>query len=59
MASTFWALTGRSCSIFSIEKGMEILEVDKQPFKEAVKPVYEKYKSTIGKDLIEAVSNAQ
>ncbi|WP_034421110.1 TRAP transporter substrate-binding protein [Thermanaerosceptrum fracticalcis] len=41
------------------EKGMNILEVDKTPFKEAVKPVYAKYEAEIGKELIEKVISAQ
>ena len=38
------------------EKGMEIVEnPDKSLFLEAVKPVYEKYQDTFGKDLIENI----
>ncbi len=41
------------------DAGTNIIEVDKSTFKEAVKPVYEKYESEIGKDLIDAVLEAQ
>lgn len=41
------------------DKGVNIIEVDKSSFKEAVKPVYDKYESEIGKDLIDTVIEAQ
>lgn len=41
------------------EKKMELLEVDKGPFKEAVKKVWAQYEPTIGKDLIQKVVDAQ
>ncbi|SMD08158.1 TRAP transporter substrate-binding protein [Sporomusa malonica] len=41
------------------EKGMQILEVDKAPFKAAVQSVWKQYESTIGKDLIDKVLNGQ
>ncbi len=41
------------------EKGMEIIEnPDKALFLEAVKPVYEKYESKFGKELIESIQKA-
>lgn len=39
--------------------GMEINEVDKAPFIEAVQPVYEKFSGQIGADLIKQVQDAQ
>lgn len=41
------------------EKKMEVIEVDKGPFKEAVKKVWAQYEATIGKDLIQKVVDAQ
>ena len=40
------------------EKGMEVNEVDKAPFIEAVQPVYEKYNSQFG-SLIEKINAAK
>lgn len=39
------------------EKGMEVIEPDLDPFKDATEPLYEKWESTIGEDLIEKVQN--
>jgi TRAP-type transport system periplasmic protein len=40
------------------EKGMKVIEdPDLEPFKEAVKPVYEKYEPVFGKELIEKIRN--
>jgi TRAP-type transport system periplasmic protein len=42
------------------EKGMKVIETpDLKPFKEAVKPVYEKYESVFGKELIEEIRNTK
>ncbi|WP_174734381.1 TRAP transporter substrate-binding protein [Mesobacillus harenae] len=37
------------------EKGMKITDVDKAPFQEAVKPVYDHYKETLNADIIEKI----
>lgn len=41
------------------EKKMEVIEVDKKPFQDAVKSVWTKYEPTIGKELIQKVVDAQ
>lgn len=41
------------------QRGMKINEVDKQPFIDAVQPVYQEFESRIGKDLITKVQEAQ
>jgi TRAP-type transport system periplasmic protein len=42
------------------EKGMQVIETpDLEPFKKAVEPVYEKYESVFGKDLIEKIRNTK
>ncbi|GAX90177.1 TRAP transporter substrate-binding protein [Effusibacillus lacus] len=42
------------------EKGVKIFEnVDKKPFRDAIKPVYEKYESQFGKKLIEDIVNTK
>jgi len=42
------------------EKGVEIIEnVDITPFREAIKPVYDKYGETFGQDLINHIINTQ
>lgn len=41
------------------EKGMEVIEVDKQAWFEAMQPVYEEYKAEIGEDVIQRVLDAQ
>ncbi|AET69716.1 tripartite ATP-independent periplasmic transporter solute receptor, DctP family [Desulfosporosinus orientis DSM 765] len=41
------------------DQGVNVIEVDKSLFKEAVKPVYSKYEGEIGKDLIDKVISAQ
>lgn len=40
------------------QHGMKITDVDKTPFREAVKPVIEKYKKVLNAELIEDVQNA-
>ena len=35
--------------------GMEIIEVDKEPFRKAVEPVYQKYGPTLGWDLVRSI----
>jgi tripartite ATP-independent transporter DctP family solute receptor len=37
------------------KKGMQVNEVDTRPFKLATQPIYEKYRDTYGKDLMELV----
>lgn len=41
------------------DKGMQVNDVDKAPFIQAVQPVYQKFESEIGKDLIKQVQDAQ
>lgn len=41
------------------EKGMEIIEVDKDAWFEAMQPVYEEYKAEIGEEVIQRVLDAQ
>lgn len=41
------------------QKGMEVNTVDKQPFIDAVQPVYKQFENEIGKDLITQVEDAQ
>lgn len=41
------------------EKGMEIIEVDKEAWFEAMQPVYEEYKAEIGEEVIQRVLDAQ
>jgi tripartite ATP-independent transporter DctP family solute receptor len=42
------------------ENGVEIIEeVDVQPFRDAIKPVYEKYEAQFGKDLIDGILNTK
>jgi TRAP-type C4-dicarboxylate transport system substrate-binding protein len=40
---------------FLKDKGMEVTEPDLSLFREAVRPVYEKYEEQFGKDLVEAI----
>lgn len=40
---------------FLKDKGMEVTETDTAAFREAVKPVYQKYEEQFGKELIEAI----
>nr|HPK06189.1 C4-dicarboxylate ABC transporter substrate-binding protein [Aminivibrio sp.] len=40
---------------FLKDKGMEVTEPDLSLFREAVKPVYEKYEEQFGKELVEAI----
>jgi len=37
------------------KKGMQVNEVDTRPFKRATQPIYDKYRDTYGKDLMELV----
>ena len=39
------------------DNGMEILDVDKAPFIEAVQPVYDMYRAELGNDIIDAILN--
>ncbi|MCF6094838.1 TRAP transporter substrate-binding protein [Microaerobacter geothermalis] len=42
------------------EKGVQIIEnVDKKPFRDAIKPVYEKYGKQFGEDLIDKIINTK
>lgn len=41
------------------ERGMEIIEVDKDAWFQAMQPVYEEYKAEIGEDVIQRVLDAQ
>jgi tripartite ATP-independent transporter DctP family solute receptor len=42
------------------ENGVQIIEeVDVQPFRDAIKPVYEKYEAQFGKDLIDGILNTK
>jgi len=41
------------------QKGLQINTVDKQPFIDAVQPVYTQFENEIGKDLIQQVQDAQ
>lgn len=38
------------------KKGMQVNEVDTRPFKAAIQPVYEKYSSIYGKDIIDTIN---
>ena len=40
---------------FLKDKGMEVTTPDTAAFREAVKPVYEKYEEEFGKELVEAI----
>lgn len=41
-----------------LQKGIEILEVNKEPFQQEVMPVYKKYSDLFGKDLINRILEA-
>lgn len=42
-----------------VEEGMEVNEVDKEPFVEAMAPVYAQFEEELGKELIEEIMNTK
>ena len=41
------------------EEGMEVVEIDISPFQEAMAPVYEKYSSQFGEELVQSILDTE